>query len=360
MSCSAIQNDIAGRILVFESIDEPHQPMNVINDTPFPEFLFYWVKPDQTLALTAVVRAEFSIPDKNEIELQPCLSQTGPQFVDSWYGDPRNSSLRSEHDRIPYKQRGETYFVDPISRPQSGKPADEWRANVNIGEDLQFGFKVFGPRVFDEGVFSRPLSQPEDATSVAVRYENMFGGQCTDDPTDRHPENPVGCGFRFKSGLYAGGKRGPQVEQLSGGFQQEPPGLTPLSRAWTPRREHAGVLDDQWLANRWPLFPDSFSADFYQQSPRHLQLPNGFFRGDEIVEFNGIGQRAKYRFHLPESRGLFIGIVDEVEPAVSRFELDTIVFDLEASKLSMIWRTVVHSATNDSQFYIAFEEFEDA
>jgi hypothetical protein len=329
--------------------------MTVINNTPFPEFFFNWVKPDKSLGMTAVVKADFSI-DLETMLLTPCVSQAGPGLVDSYYGDPKSSSLRLEHDRIPYKPRGEIYFVDPIARPSNNQPTNEWICSVSVDFSLHFSFFVSGPRVYEKIHYEWVMTCSKATSEVPVRFEYMFGGSCPEDPTDQFAQNPVGCGATLKSGKRAEGDRGHQIGHHNSLLADTPPALTPIHRAWSPRRELAGVLDDEWLQTRWPLFPDSFSPDFYQQSPKHLQLPSGFFSGDELVEIKGLGIHSEYRFQLPEERQLFLIILSGESTSRCEFVIDTIKFYLEESKLSIIWRVVVPSHSPDSVFYIEFEE----
>jgi hypothetical protein len=345
---------------VFEAKMETGDDMRVINDTPFPELFFHWVKPDKSLALTAVVRASFMIPDRDDFDLEPSDFQPGPQLVDSWYGDPRHSSLRSEHDRIPYKPRGEIYFVDPISRSPDGLPSAEWLGSVEVGLSLRFRFKVFGPRTCRYGLLGqRTYVLAKKTTEVPLRYELMYGGQEQEDSANGYAMNPLGCGYIRKSGFDSKFNKAPQVVPFEGPVEQAPPSLTPVHRAWIPRRSYAGTLDQKWLDERWPLFPDDFSGDFYQQSPAHLQLPSGYFRGDELVDISEIGKRNRYRFQLPESRPLFHGTMNGSETSVHQMRLDTVIFDLEKSNLSLIWRTELPPSTPDTIHYISFEESED-
>lgn len=329
--------------------------MTVFNHTPFPEFFFNWIKPDKSMGLTAIVKADFLIDLENML-LNPCPAQEGPQMVDSYYGDPKSSSLRIEHDRIPYKTRGEIYFVDPISRSPNNHLAEEWIASINIESSIQFSFRVTGPRIYNKIHNQWVMTNSIGASEVPVRFENMFGGCCPDDPTDEYPKNPVGCGLKLKSGKLAADNKGHQIEHVNSSLSDMPPALTPIHRAWSPRRECAGILDDEWLQNRWPLFPDSFDPDFYQQAPRHLQLPSGFFRGDELIEIKGLGIYPEYRFRLPEERELYLVTESGESSSITEFVIDTVILNLEKSKVSLTWRVEVPSCNADSVFHIDFEE----
>lgn len=68
-------------------------------------------------------------------------------------------------------------------------------------------------------------------------------------------------------------------------------GITPIHRAWQPRRGLAGTFDDEWKNSRWPLYPADFNPDFFQQAPESLRLSSGHFRGDEKVRIRGLGRR---------------------------------------------------------------------
>ena len=231
----------------------------------------------------------------------------------------------------------------------------KWPVKIRLGQ-IELEFVATGPRKCKPGLFGINPSEPNPTQHVSILYENMYGGRSETDPQVEFPENPVGRGFLSKSEKVFGEQIGPQFEDIRGRIPTTPLAITPVHRAWTPRRELAGTLDEDWFRNRWPLFPDDFSAEFYQQAPNHLQLKSGFFSGDEKVTVISIGPREQFSFSLPDPRFLCMAIIDSEETRFQRFNLDTIVFQLEKMQLSLVWRTSFAPASNSAQCVIDFEE----
>src|SRR5262249_40669920 len=141
--------------------------METDNLTPFPEFSFQSIDNSGQVIDTFVVRAIFEISERGELRIAE--NQLGPQLTDSYYGDPKLSSLRFEHGRTPVKPRGELYFVDPVARSPKGNPSTGWPISIRVGP-IKYDFYVTGPRYFRRTRFSSwRLSEPELCTEVEVR-----------------------------------------------------------------------------------------------------------------------------------------------------------------------------------------------
>lgn len=310
--------------------------MKIENFTPYPEFTFPSYSSDGIPYQTCVVRGTFKIhSDGSMIAL---ANQPAPQLVDTYYGTPTDSSLRTEHDRVPLKPRGEIYFVDPISRNFDGSSQSEWPVSIQVGS-IQFAFRVTGPRYYCRRLFGDwELTDPEPCTEVPVRYEYAFGGTDPENTTIHHQLNPIGRGFlpmRRGEKIAAA-----QVYPVKKGSVPVTLGITPVHRAWQPRRGFSGTFDDQWLKSKWPLYPDDFDDTFFQQGPKELQLSKGYFSGNERVHICGLGRRSEYKFCLPESRRLsLVAMGGNGESAYSEFELDTVILNLETEEIALVWRT---------------------
>lgn len=311
-------------------------PLKIQNFTDYPEFTFPAFSVDGLAYETCVVRAVFQIlPNDDLIALE---QQPGPQLLDSYYGDPRASSLRTEHDRVPAKPRGEVYFIDPIARNFSGTPAREWPVHVHIG-GLEVSFRVTGPRRYRyRRILGWTITDPEPCQEVPVRYELAFGGTDPHQPAHHHGANPVGRGF-------VGSRRrdidvdAPQIVPLASESEEQTLGITPVHRAWQPRRALVGTLDEAWFKSKWPLYPDDFDDGYFQQAPTALQLRSGYFGGNEAVDIRGLGKRARYQFRLPETRRLSLVCTGSAgECAYTELNLDTVTLNLESEQLALVWR----------------------
>jgi hypothetical protein len=326
--------------------------MHFENFTRFPEFIFPSVDPKGNWFQTCVVRGTYRISEGSI--LIPVSQQSGPQLFDEYRGDPRISSLRKEHDRVPAKPRGEVVFVDPVARPISCRPETHWTVTIQVGS-IASEFEVSGPRSYQRGLFRRwVLSEPTSTDEVPICYELTFGGSDPNDPTNCWEANPCGRGFPLNQ--LNEGVSGPQIFALGAVGQQVPFGITPVHRGWSPRRTLAGTIDERWKTTKWPLYPDDFDARFFLQSPEHLQLQYGFFQGGEEVFIRGLGQHREYRFEVPKFAPYILLFTNgQKEDEVIELDLDTLVFNLEQDELSLVWRASFIAPSFAREIYLMEE-----
>ena len=330
--------------------------MDIDNLTPLPEFVF--VSAGNGIAFhTFVLRGDYEM-DSDAGGLVLADEQIGPRLMDVYYGDPNSSSIAVINDRVPLKPRGEVLFENPIARPRAGS-ARRWPVSIRAG-DISTEFVVTGPRHYQRGrLRSWRLTEPEPASEVPVRFESTYGGGPPDNPAQQFEPNPVGSGHHLDV-LECDNVRGPQIELTSGEVPESPIAITPVSRAWLPRRAYAGTFSDEWLQERWPFYPHDFSFDFYQQAPADLQLSSGYFSGNELVRIEGLGRRQVLEFELPEVRRIELVVVAHDGAAYcSQFEIDTLVIDPERERVSVIWRTSCVLPSDRKEAGIIFAEAND-
>ncbi len=307
----------------------------VDNLTPFVSYSFYSLDQNGQWLQTVVTRGTYEIlPDGNTrlADSQPEL----PHF-DTYYGDPKSASLRSEHCRIPHKPRGEVYFVDPVARV--AKPERSWNARFALGP-IDVRFRVWGPRRFYRnwmGIWR--TSEAELICEQPVRFEFAYGGG----PSLAHQldMNPVGSGHYLDHYEMAIRELpAPLFEFLERSLIRTPMALTPVHRAWLPRRAYAGTFDEAWRTLKAPLYPDNFDERFFLQAPSFMQLPEGYFLGNETVQLENLGTSGIRQIRLAFPRVLSAVGFDESNDAYSAdLNADTLIFDLETSRVSVDWRT---------------------
>lgn len=315
--------------------------MQIENTTPYPHFDSKFLTPQGDFLRFCVLRGTFQLVDGCRLELAP--EQRGPVLVDEYYGDPKRSSLRVENDLAPYKPRADVYFVDPVTRSPSGEAERSWQVSVRLGS-IRLRLRVTSPRAWRRANLGRwRLSEPAKCREVSIRFEEAYGGASPLSPANQCQENPVGRGYFLPSAAEVKTVAAPQVEAIDapihaigpGGI---PAGLTPIHRGWQPRASLAGTLNAAWMTTKWPLAPDDFQDAFYNCAPPELQLP-GYLQGYEEVEVRAIGRRPLTRFHLPERRKPILLMYNQ-QGRVYRadFALDTLIVDLEADVVSLVWR----------------------
>jgi hypothetical protein len=205
--------------------------------------------------------------------------------------------------------------------------------------------RVFGDRVWKQGITGAARSDPEPFESMPITYERAYGGwdRSGSDPAQHRMEsrNPVGTGFsvRFDNCI---GKKLPNIEypdQLIGAWKDrpEPAGFNAVDSAWSPRRELAGTYDDHWRQTRFPLWAEDFDPRYGNCAPRDQQAP-GFLRGGEPVKLVNLSPHGTLSFTLPRIYPFFQTRFGR-ERVDHRAQLCTVVFEPEFPRVIMGWQT---------------------
>lgn len=313
--------------------------MTIENQTPFSHFDSVALSPNGEFFRFCVVRGTFEINPDGVLEVSN--SQPPPALEDEYYGDPTKSSLRIENDLAPIKPHAEIYFVDPVARPESGRPETSWDVSIRVG-DLSCRLRAYGERSWYRSLLGAwKLTEPVASEHIPITFERAYGGADSHNAGKVIEENPVGVGGFFESDqkeLIA-----PQIETFDSPIVAPGPGgkavgLTPVHRGWLPRRALGGTFDADWKTKKFPLAPDDFSNAFFNCAPRELQY-SGFLAGDEWVEFTGLGPADITRFQLPGRRKPVLLMLNQTGTVYKAdFELDTVIFALENRLVTLLWR----------------------
>jgi hypothetical protein len=288
------------------------------------------------------------------------------------------------------------------------------RLSLARGVKLDLPLAVHGARAFERRGRAWSLGAPEPFVELPIRYEHAFGGELRvhredeaarrlddahrldDEARRRHPEgerapvahatcmvNPVGVGYLER--WYADAAAidrwpAPRIEAPGAGITADvfrrmldgearpgelpeltPRGLGVVARPWQPRLALAGTFDARWLAERWPLMPPDFRMAYWNCAHPDMQCEHLF--GGEVVDLwnllppgaPGVSREARgtrCRFRLPDARVL----VQLHAPSGARFHappIDTIVIDLAAMRLSLVWRAVKPASLGLTEAQIA-------
>jgi hypothetical protein len=118
----------------------------------------------------------------------------------------------------------------------------------------------------------------------------------------------------------------------------------PVGRAWQPRAQLAGTYDQKWLSHTFPFLPTDFSEEYYQSAPADQQID--YPSGNEQVELHNLTSGGRLHFPLP-SLELPIEIQWRKRPTDATFGVvDTIMFEPDLKRLTLVWRCTVQLARN--------------
>jgi hypothetical protein len=309
-----------------------------------------------------------------------------PIVLADLYWDQQNilqSSLRYPGDVVLRKPNTDVY-VTGTARLTSGQTQTAWIAGVQVrngkGILLQKNLRLTGPRQWEHRTLSGwTLTEPQTTNSVALRYENAFGGshekQINTPPDTQSPElvqhaaNPAGVGFFDKLQLdkrqrYAA----PQIEVPENPVQSINQkyllaGFGPTARFWPCRSQYAGTYDAAWqqqfAQSIIPDYPPDFDEAFFQAAHPDL-VCKGYLRGDEIIGLAGLS---------PQSHVLYlglpgIGLVGSASDSNGRehvlpFVLDTVHVDLDTTQLTLTWRLTLARSQDIESLQIYSAAFND-
>ncbi|MGK9236883.1 DUF2169 domain-containing protein [Inquilinus limosus] len=300
---------------------------------------------DHLLTVIATLRARL-VPGGICMPL-PAEDQPEPRGFQS-HEDGNGGSPIYGGDFAPHKPRADFTLLGTCHAP-AGRPVTSLDVTIGLG-DWRKTLRVFGDSAWVRDVAGGlTVSDPTPFRSMALRYENSFGGV-----TSRH--NPWGKGFGA-IGAEPGSRLPianihPQDTLHTAPDQDRPPaGFGPLAPEMEARGRLQGTHDAHWLYHRRPLPPEDFDWGFYNVAPRDQQF-DGFLRGDERLFFANLHpEHPAFDATLPglRVRTFIIRTTRGAPEKEQRYEeiatvLDSVHVDTDAMTLDLTWRaaTAVH------------------
>lgn len=318
----------------------PHPKVD--NETPFVIEPLMLLDEAGRPALTLLARLGLAIGAGGALALldeQPPVAMSGELY----FPDAERSSYRYEPEIAPLKLATDVAVIAEAHAP--GRPAAVVDVGVQVGPLVKHA-RVFGDRYWlPRGLGEHQLSSPQPFSTMPLCYERAFGGTVAlaSGGIEHEARNPVGCG------LDVGGSepiRAPNIEDPRAPISSVrdrpvPVGFGFTSPDWQPRVGLAGTYDATWDAERKPLLPRDFDLGFYSAASPGLVTP-GYLRGDEHVATFNLSPEGRLDFDLPgiAPPGLRLRLAGQpdAEPALA---LDTLILDLVARRLSLLWRVRV-------------------
>ena len=267
-------------------------------------------------------------------------------MADEYTGAPGFSAPLWETDFAFRKPRCDVVLNGAAYAP-GGRPAERVRVGLKVGAWSKV-FDVFGHREWRARGPLFAATAPEPFLRQPFSYDVAWGGTDRLDPDDPlpggYPRNPVGTGWaqpkhqRLIPGLAPaddpGGRRGDRPRPSA---TTRPMSFGPMGRGWPGRIEFGGTYDQNWIDNVFPFLPRRLRRPLLPDGPaRPADRPAPRRRGGHARQPHPAGQRElpparRPRLPLTLFKGRAIAFEAPLLP-------DTLLFDPENRRLSLVWR----------------------
>ncbi len=363
--------------------------MDFRNRTIFPSLAFKALDAHGEVFHVAVLRMTLDIAPSGALSIAPHqrpLAQT-----DIFYGDVGKSSVQEESDFAPYKPWCDVIVIGDAVSP-TRQPLERFEAGIRMSRKgntiVDKRVIVTGPRFWQKRFLRGwTLTKPEPIAALPLRYEYAYGGECRIDINDpaaqgvpekyrltaperaQHPEgadhapaahacyeaNPIGRGYSERWYLRAKKLKrfpAPQIEAplhpLSEfGKAYAPQGLGIIGRAWTPRSELCGTIDNTFVQSKRPL-PEDFDFAYWNGAQPDLQV--SWPQGDETIDLVNIAipesKSARSdsqgnqitRLVLPGHKVCALATLPDAKLSNRELRIDTLSINASTSTISLTYR----------------------
>ncbi|KQU69790.1 hypothetical protein ASC75_06465 [Aminobacter sp. DSM 101952] len=333
--------------------------MQIWNQTGFVHEFTMGMDKEAREYLVVVVKGTFDFPATPGGPVRKSAEQVPLVMADIPTGAPGYSATLWETDFAFRKPRCDV-IANGCAYAPGGRPVERVPVGIKIGA-WQKLFEVVGTREWRARGPLFMATAPQPFLRQHFSYDTAWGGTDRLDPEDKLPAsyklNPVGTGWaRTRNQNLIPGLRLPNTqaigEDIASPFgDYRPMSFGPMGRGWPGRIEHGGTYDDNWAKNIFPFLPPDFDERYFQMAPPDQQIdpPNG---GEEVVLVN-LTPQGKTWFTLPQAT-LPMTIFRDGDKVLERSILpDTLLFDPDNRRLSMVWRA-------DVRILKIITEFEEA
>ena len=306
------------------------------NLTPFPFATKLCSRRPPEPEMTVVVRAAFALSPGEPLCVDPELDQgmlDGDRFAEG--DDDRVGECLWPSDFADFKLNAEVLVRGTCHVPRA-EPVAECPVKVQVGSWSK-ALRVVGPRAWSDGHAGAVGSKPLAFTRMPLGYANAFGGP-------GYAKNPAGKGL----GRELPNVEDPRAPVTSRHDRPEPAGFGPFSPTWPQRSSKMGTeYGASYRQARAPYFARDFDWTFFSAAPRDQQLP-GYLAGDEELVFTNLHPvHPVVSSRLP---GIRIRVFAQDRDGLVRevaMVLDTVLADLDESKVWLTFRGVLPVTTDD-------------
>lgn len=294
--------------------------------------------------VVVVVKATFDFPAMPGEPVRKSAEQAPLVFADTQTGEPGYSATLWETDFAFRKPRCDV-VANGCAYAPNGRPTERVPVGIKVGNWSKL-FEVVGHREWRSIGPLFTTTSPQPFLKLPISYDVAWGGVDRLDPEDKLPAsyryNPVGTGWsRAKNQRLIPGLRLPNTQAVGEDIRSpfgdyKPMSFGPMGRGWPGRIEYGGTYDQNWIDNIFPFLPQDFDERYFQMAPPDQQIDAP--RGGEDVQLVNLTREGRLSFRLPQTAlpmRLFKGRLTAFEGNVSP---DTILFDLEARRFSIVWR----------------------
>jgi uncharacterized protein YjbI with pentapeptide repeats len=320
----------------------------IVNPTPLIAVTVPWqIRPPKD-SITIAVKGTFDLVADGAATLR---AEGEFPIGDIHLDDDPGKSLAHGSDLAIFKTKADVTLVGTAYAPPSaGGSTPAMQVEFRFGAGAR-GFvrraAVLGDRRWQKALLAIAPTAPEEFTTMPLTWERAFGGPAFE-------QNPVGAGHKGQAGD-DGVSRLPNLEDpahlvRSPGDAVAPVCFAPVAMLWKPRWSKLGTYDRRWFKQRWPYFPEDFDWGFFQIAPGAQQL--AYLVGDETFSVVGMRPDApRLDGRLPGMRArCFLQMTTEAGGDFRELPLvlDTAAFDLDALKLSLVWRAFVEVSDEEA------------
>ena len=304
----------------------------LVNDTALALAAIPWGLTPSRDCFTVIAKATCDLVPGGAAVLRAVADPLeGERFADFDARGERAASCVYPTDFALYKVRADVVLTGHACAPKGAVATMDVRfAFGSEGNSFTRSVVVSGDRRWEPGPSSisiAPPSAPEPFVRMPLIHARAFGGA-------KSHENPVGVGFpdRMRRGpallpnLEDPGRRLRTPNQIA-----TPACFAPIPRKWK----------DLWASRGskravWPCFPEELDWTLFQAAPPPQQL--AFLRGDEAFEITGLRRdQPVVTGSLPGLRARALVVRRDAAEEIA-LHLDTVVFDLDAMTLQLVWR----------------------
>ncbi|MER8373595.1 DUF2169 domain-containing protein [Mesorhizobium sp. M1406] len=294
--------------------------------------------------IVVVVKGTFDFPTEPGGPVHKSAEQVPLVMADTYTGAPGYSATLWETDFAFRKSRCDV-ISNGFAYAPGGRPAERVPVGIKVGNWSKL-FEVVGHREWRSigPVFT--ATSPQPFLKLPISYDVAWGGVDRLDPDDKLPAsykyNPVGTGWsRTRNQRLIPGLRLPNTQAVGEDIRTpfgdyKPMSFGPMGRGWPGRIEYGGTYDQNWIDNIFPFLPPDFDERYFQMAPPDQQIDNP--RGGEEVQLVNLTPESRVSFRLPKSAlpiALFKGEVKALETDLLP---DTVLFDPENRRFSLVWR----------------------